>query len=195
MILVTGGAGYIGSHTCVSLLQTGEQVVVFDNFSNSSPAALRRVQQICGKPLIVVEGDIRDQTALEKVFLKYRCTAVMHFAGLKSVQESVAQPLEYYDHNVVGSHRLLRAMQRTGVKTIVFSSSATVEPLMENEQARFDATKFSWIGSMNQEINFCGIWQRPGAPRSRAVLVRMARTSPGRRAGLRSMISAATPLT
>ena len=126
MILVTGGAGYIGSHTCVSLLQTGEQVVVFDNFSNSSPAALRRVQQICGKPLIVVEGDIRDQTALEKVFLKYRCTAVMHFAGLKSVQESVAQPLEYYDHNVVGSHRLLRAMQRTGVKTIVFSSSATV---------------------------------------------------------------------
>ena len=126
MILVTGGAGYIGSHACVALLSAGEQIVVFDNFCNSSPEALDRVQRICGKPLAVVEGDIRDQDALEGVLAQYGCTAVMHFAGLKSVQDSVAQPLEYYDQNVVGSQRLLRAMSKTGVTQIVFSSSATV---------------------------------------------------------------------
>ena len=117
MILVTGGAGYIGSHACVALLSAGEQIVVFDNFCNSSPEALDRVQRICGKPLAVVEGDIRDQDALESVMVQYGCTAVMHFAGLKSVQDSVAQPLEYYDQNVVGSQRLLRAMSKTGVKS------------------------------------------------------------------------------
>ena len=126
MILVTGGAGYIGSHACVALLSAGEEIVVFDNFCNSSPEAPKRVERICGKPLAVVEGDIRDQDALESVLLQYGCTAVMHFAGLKSVTDSVAQPLEYYDQNVVGSHRLLRAMSKTGVKQIVFSSSATV---------------------------------------------------------------------
>ena len=126
MILVTGGAGYIGSHTCVALLAAGEPVVVFDNFSNSSPVALERVQLIAGKSLAVVQGDIRDQDALEEILSQYGCTAVMHFAGLKSVQDSVAQPLEYYDQNVIGSHRLLRAMQNTAVKRIVFSSSATV---------------------------------------------------------------------
>lgn len=126
MILVTGGAGYIGSHACVALLSAGEEVVVLDNFSNSSPLALERIQQICGKRLTVVEADIRDQGAIEKVLAQHGCTAVMHFAGLKSVQDSVAQPLEYYDQNVIGSHRLLRAMQKTGVKKIVFSSSATV---------------------------------------------------------------------
>jgi UDP-glucose 4-epimerase len=126
MILVTGGAGYIGSHTCVALMAAGEDVVVFDNFSNSSPVAIERVKQISGKSVAVVEGDIRDQAALEKVLTQYGCTAVMHFAGLKSVQESVAQPLDYYDQNLIGSHRLLRAMQKAGVKRIVFSSSATV---------------------------------------------------------------------
>ncbi|MBR0938314.1 UDP-glucose 4-epimerase GalE [Bradyrhizobium jicamae] len=126
MILVTGGAGYIGSHACVALLSAGEDVVVFDNFSNSSPIALERIQAICGKPLTVVEGDVRDQSALEKALSQHGCTAVMHFAGLKSVQDSVAEPLEYYDQNVVGSHRLLRAMRATGVRKIVFSSSATV---------------------------------------------------------------------
>jgi UDP-glucose 4-epimerase len=107
-------------------LLAGEQVVVFDNFCNSSPASLERVQTICRKSLAVVKGDIRDQDALEKVLARFDCTAVMHFAGLKSVQDSVAQPLEYYDQNVIGSHRLLRAMQNTGLKRIVFSSSATV---------------------------------------------------------------------
>jgi UDP-glucose 4-epimerase len=126
MILVTGGAGYIGSHACIELLNTGEQVVVFDNFCNSNPASLDRVQTICGKSLIVVEGDIRDQAALESVLTEYGCTSVMHFAGLKSVQESVAEPLKYYDYNVIGSHRLLSAMQNTGVNRFIFSSSATV---------------------------------------------------------------------
>jgi UDP-glucose 4-epimerase len=126
MILVTGGAGYIGSHTCVELLNAGEQVVVFDNFCNSHPASLDRVQKICGKQLIVVEGDIRNQATIERTLNEYNCKAVLHFAGLKSVQDSVAQPLEYYDNNVIGSQRLLRAMQNAGVNKLIFSSSATV---------------------------------------------------------------------
>ena len=113
IILVTGGAGHVGSHACVELLNAGEQVVVFDNFCNSNPSSLDRVQMICSKSLIVVQGDIRDQVALESTLTKYRCTAVLHFAGLKSVQDSVARPLEYYDHNVIGSYRLLCAMQNT----------------------------------------------------------------------------------
>ena len=126
MILVTGGAGYIGSHTCVELLNAGEQVVVFDNFCNSNRASLDNVQKICGKPLIVVEGDIRDQAAIEHALMEHGCKAVLHFAGLKSVQDSVSRPLEYYDYNVIGSQRLLRAMQNTGVNRLIFSSSATV---------------------------------------------------------------------
>ncbi|WP_016835282.1 UDP-glucose 4-epimerase GalE [Herbaspirillum lusitanum] len=125
-ILVTGGAGYIGSHTCVELLKAGHQVVVFDNFCNSFPESVRRVEKITGKTLALVEGDIRDREALEKALRSYECDAVIHFAGLKAVGESVAKPLEYYDNNVVGTVRLLEAMQATGVKTIVFSSSATV---------------------------------------------------------------------
>jgi UDP-glucose 4-epimerase len=126
MILVTGGAGYIGSHTCVELLNAGENVVVFDNFCNSNPASLDRVQKICGKSLIVVEGDIRDQTAIERALTEHGCKAVLHFAGLKAVQDSVAKPLEYYDSNVVGSQRLLSTMQHAGVNKLIFSSSATV---------------------------------------------------------------------
>ena len=126
MILVTGGAGYIGSHTCVELLNAGHEVVVFDNFSNSTRTALERVQQICNKPLTVVEGDIRDQAAIAKVLTEFGCTVVIHFAGLKSVLESVASPLDYYENNFVGTYRLLKAMQASGVNRIVFSSSATV---------------------------------------------------------------------
>ena len=125
-ILVTGGAGYIGTHTCIELLNSGFEVVVFDNFRNSHPEALNRVEYITGKKLAVVRGDIRDQAILEAAIREYSCTAVIHFAGLKAVEESCKSPLEYYDYNVVGTHRLLQAMQSTGVKTIVFSSSATV---------------------------------------------------------------------
>jgi UDP-glucose 4-epimerase len=126
MILVTGGAGYIGSHACVELLHAGKEIVVLDNFTNGHREALRRVEQICNSSLAVVEGDVRDQALLEKVFSEFRCTSVIHFAALKSVQESVSSPLEYYDNNVVGTHRLLQAMRNKGVNRIVFSSSATV---------------------------------------------------------------------
>lgn len=126
MILVTGGAGYIGSHTCVELLNAGHELVVFDNFSNSYPEALARVAQITGSSINIVKGDIRDQAALEETIQRFGCAAVVHFAGLKAVGESVEKPLEYYDNNVIGTHRLLQAMGNCSVKTLVFSSSATV---------------------------------------------------------------------
>ncbi len=125
-IFVTGGAGYIGTHTCVELLNAGHQVTVFDNFSNSQPEALKRVERITGKKLQFIEGDIRDRTALSAALRQSSATAVIHFAGLKAVGESVAQPLTYYDNNVVGTVRLLEAMTECSVKTLVFSSSATV---------------------------------------------------------------------
>lgn len=125
-ILITGGAGYIGSHTCVELLNAGHGIVVFDNFSNSHPKALDRVAEIAKKSFPVVKGDIRDQAALEAAIKQHSCDAVIHFAGLKAVGESVEKPLDYFENNVVGTLCLLRAMQSTGVKTLVFSSSATV---------------------------------------------------------------------
>ena len=126
MILLTGGAGYIGSHTCIELLQAGHEVTVFDNFSNSHPESLERVQRITGRQLRVVRGDVRDRAALIAALQESGAQAVIHFAGLKAVGESVEQPLSYYDNNVVGSLRLLEAMDICGVKTLVFSSSATV---------------------------------------------------------------------
>lgn len=126
MIFITGGAGYIGSHTCVELLNAGHQVTVFDNFSNSQPEALVRVERITGKKLTLIEGDIRDQAALQSALRNSGANAVIHFAGLKAVGESVAQPLRYYDNNVLGTLKLLEAMQACNVKTLVFSSSATV---------------------------------------------------------------------
>ncbi|MGR9086951.1 MAG: UDP-glucose 4-epimerase GalE [Gammaproteobacteria bacterium] len=125
-ILVTGGAGYIGSHTCVELLNAGHRVTVFDNFSNSNPESLSRVEQITGKKMTVVRGDIRDSSALKNALSVNGCTAVIHFAGLKAVGESVEKPIDYYDNNVTGALHLLAAMQAAGVKTLVFSSSATV---------------------------------------------------------------------
>jgi UDP-glucose 4-epimerase len=125
-ILVTGGAGYIGSNACVELLQVGYRLVVLDNFSNSMPEAIERVRCITGKDIEVVYGDIRDQKLLEKTLSDHACSAVIHFAGLKAVGESVEKPLDYYDNNVIGTHRLVAAMKSTGVRTLVFSSSATV---------------------------------------------------------------------
>ena len=126
MILVTGGAGYIGSHTCVELLSAGHDVTVLDNFCNSQVEALERVQRIAGKKLTLVEGDIRDSATLLQTLRRSAVSAVIHFAGLKAVGESVEKPLAYYDNNVVGTVRLLEAMTECGVKTLVFSSSATV---------------------------------------------------------------------
>ncbi|MCO7737903.1 UDP-glucose 4-epimerase GalE [Brucella intermedia] len=125
-ILVTGGAGYIGSHTCVQLIEAGHDVVVVDNFDNSHPEALHRIEQITGRTPRREAGDIRDRAFLEQVIRHHKCTAVIHFAGLKAVGESSEKPMLYYDCNVVGTLRLLQAMEATGVKTLVFSSSATV---------------------------------------------------------------------
>jgi UDP-glucose 4-epimerase len=126
MIFVTGGAGYIGSHTCVELLQAGLAVTVFDNFCNSRPESLARVRRITGKSLRLIQGDCRDRAAVTAALRESGATAVIHFAGLKAVGESVQQPLAYFDNNVLGSLRLLEAMGECGVKKIVFSSSATV---------------------------------------------------------------------
>lgn len=125
-ILLTGGAGYIGSHTAVELLQAGYEVIVVDNLCNSSQEALRRVEKITGKPITFYENDIRDTTALDALFDEHSIDAVIHFAGLKAVGESVEKPLLYYDVNVGGAVTLLEAMQRHGVSKLVFSSSATV---------------------------------------------------------------------
>lgn len=125
-IMVTGGAGYIGTHTCVELLQAGHDVVVVDNLSNSSERALDRVRQLTGCDLDFVLADVRDETAMESVLTSHACEAVIHFAGLKSVGESVLEPLAYYDNNISGTLAVLRAMMKSGVKHLVFSSSATV---------------------------------------------------------------------
>ncbi|KFZ36853.1 UDP-galactose-4-epimerase [Shewanella mangrovi] len=125
-VLVTGGAGYIGSHTLVELLSIDEDVVVLDNFSNSSVESLQRVKQITNKEVTFYQGDIRDAEILQQIFSKHAIEAVIHFAGLKSVGESVSKPVKYYQNNVAGSLVLVEAMTAAGVFNLVFSSSATV---------------------------------------------------------------------
>jgi len=125
-ILLTGGAGYIGSHTAVVLSKAGHEVTIYDNFCNSDKSVLARLEKILGGPLVCVEGDIRDKVLVEETLNKFQIQAVIHFAGLKSVGESVQEPLKYYENNVMGSICLFEAMKKTGVRTIIFSSSATV---------------------------------------------------------------------
>lgn len=126
MILVTGGAGYIGSHTVVELMLAGFEIVIVDNFCNSKLTVLERIERIVGRRPGFVEADVRDREAMRALFADYHFDAVIHFAGLKAVGESVAQPLRYYDNNIHGSLVLFEAMAEAGVKTLVFSSSATV---------------------------------------------------------------------
>ena len=125
-ILVTGGAGFIGSHTCVALLEAGHEVIVLDNLCNSDATVIKQIGQICAREPVFVEGDIRDGALLKDLFDKYPVSAVIHFAGLKAVGESMQLPLAYYENNVSGTVTLLMAMREAGVKTMVFSSSATV---------------------------------------------------------------------
>ena len=125
-ILVTGGAGYIGSHTVVELLNADYEVVVIDNYANSSPVCLQRVEQITGKKVVSYKGDVRDHALLKKIFTSHKIDWAIHFAGLKAVGESCEKPLEYYDNNIGGTLALLEEMKAHGCKKIVFSSSATV---------------------------------------------------------------------
>ena len=125
-ILVTGGAGFIGSHTCVEFLDSNYEVVVLDNLSNSKEEAIRRIEKITGKSVIFYKADMRDETAVRKIFEEQEISALVHFAGLKAVGESVEKPLEYYENNLNGTFVLLKVMREFGCKTFVFSSSATV---------------------------------------------------------------------
>ena len=157
-ILVTGGAGYIGSHTCAELLEGGYQVVVVDNLCNSNPKSLHRVQAITGKTLKFYEGDVRDEALLEKIFRENPIDAVIHFAGLKAVGESVAQPWRYYDNNLNATLVLTKVMDRCGVKKLIFSSSATVYsednemPLREDGRTGDCRNPYGWTKYMTEQI-------------------------------------------
>ena len=157
-ILVTGGAGYIGSHTCVELLNKGMEVVVVDNLVNANPKSLERVQQIAGKDLSFYQVDVRDRNELDKIFTKHDIDCVIHFAGLKAVGESVSMPLEYYDNNLNSTIVLCQTMKEHGVKDIVFSSSATVYssdnevPLAEDSRTGMCTNPYGWTKYMNEQI-------------------------------------------
>lgn len=157
-ILVTGGAGYIGSHTCVELLEAGHEVIVLDNLSNSSEESLKRVQELTGKTLKFIQGDIRYQKDLDQVFLSNKIDAVVHFAGLKAVGESQQIPLTYFDHNIAGSVQLVQAMQRAGVFNLVFSSSATVydeaniSPLDENMPTGMPSNNYGYTKLIVEQL-------------------------------------------
>jgi UDP-glucose 4-epimerase len=157
-ILVTGGAGYIGSHTCLELLLAGHGVVVIDNLVNSKEESLRRVQEITGKSLAFYPVDLLDKPALEQVFAKHAIDAVIHFAALKAPGESVEQPLRYYHNNLTGTIYLLQVMQEFNVKNIVFSSSATVygeknqPPLVEDMPVGEVINPYGWTKLMMEQI-------------------------------------------
>ena len=144
-MLLTGGAGYLGSHIAVELLASGWSVAVLDNLHNSSPVSVDRAAELGGGPITLRVGDIRDEDAVEAVFSQARPTAVIHLAGLKAVEESVREPLRYYDNNVAGTSTLLKAMERHGVRDIVFSSSATVY----GEPERIPLTEDCRLGPVN----------------------------------------------
>ncbi len=157
-ILVTGGAGYIGSHTCVELQQSGYDVVVIDNLSNSNPESLKRVEKITGKCIRFYEGDVRDESLLKQIFAENEISCVIHFAGLKAVGESVAKPWEYYDNNLNSTLVLTKVMKEVQIKNIIFSSSATVYsadnemPLRENSRTGGCTNPYGWTKFMTEQI-------------------------------------------
>ena len=157
-VLVTGGAGYIGSHTCVELIEAGHEPIVIDNLCNSNPESLNRVKMITGKEILFYEGDVRDENLLNTIFADHDIDCVIHFAGLKAVGESVAKPLEYYENNLCSTMTLCRVMAKHGVKRIVFSSSATVYsgdnemPLRENSKTGNCTNPYGWTKYMGEQI-------------------------------------------
>ena len=157
-VLVTGGAGYIGSHTCLELLESGYGVIVIDNLCNSNPKSLDRVQELTGKTLKFYEGDVRDEALLRKIFAENEIGSVIHFAGLKAVGESVAKPWEYYDNNLNATLVLTKVMKDVGMKNIIFSSSATVYtatnemPLREDSATGGCTNPYGWTKYMTEQI-------------------------------------------
>ena len=157
-VLVTGGAGYIGSHTCVELLENGYGVVVIDNLVNANPVSLKRVAQITGKTVKFYEGDVRDEALLRKIFSENDISCVIHFAGLKAVGESVEKPWEYYDNNLNTTLVLTKVMKEVGMKSIIFSSSATVYtsdnemPLKETSRTGGCTNPYGWTKYMTEQI-------------------------------------------
>ncbi len=157
-VLVTGGAGYIGSHTCVELLQEGHQVVIVDNLYNASPKAVNRIQEITGKKLTFYQADVCDREAMHAIFDREQVEAVIHFAGYKAVGESVAKPLEYYRNNLEGTLTLCDIMRKHGVGNIIFSSSATVYgdpaeiPITENCPKGICTNPYGWTKWMLEQI-------------------------------------------
>ena len=168
-ILITGGCGYIGSHTCIEMLEAGYDIVVLDNYYNSKPEALRRVKELSGKDFPFYECDIRDEEGLRKIFAAHSIDAVIHFAGLKAVGESVRKPLEYFDNNVSGTVTLCRVMNEMGCKRMIFSSSATVygtgnpSPLVETMPTGavtnpYGRTKFMIEGILSDLCTSDPVW-------------------------------------
>ena len=157
-ILVTGGAGYIGSHTCLELLENGYGVVVIDNLCNSNAESLKRVEKLTGKSIKFYEGDVRDEALLRKIFAENEIASVIHFAGLKAVGESVSIPWKYYDNNLNSTLVLTKVMEEAGVKSIIFSSSATVYtadnemPLRENSRTGGCTNPYGWTKYMTEQI-------------------------------------------
>ena len=157
-VLVTGGAGYIGSHTCLELLESGYGVIVIDNLCNSNPKSLSRVEELTGKPIKFYEGDVRDEALLRTIFSENEIGSVIHFAGLKAVGESVAQPWRYYDNNLNSTLVLTKVMGEFGVKNIIFSSSATVYsadnemPLRETSRTGNCSNPYGWTKYMTEQI-------------------------------------------
>ncbi len=157
-ILVTGGAGYIGSHTCLELLQLGYGVIVIDNLCNANPESLRRVEQLTGKTIAFYEGDVRDEALLTKIFTENEIDCVIHFAGLKAVGESVSMPWKYYDNNLNSTLILTKVMEKVGMKRLIFSSSATVYtadnemPLQETSRTGSCTNPYGWTKYMTEQI-------------------------------------------
>jgi len=157
-VLVTGGAGYIGSHTCLELLQRGYGVVVIDNLCNSNPESLNRVEHLTGKKITFYQGDVRDEALLQKIFAAEDIGCVIHFAGLKAVGESVAMPWEYYDNNLNSTLVLTKVMKQVGMKNLIFSSSATVYtadnemPLQETSRTGYCTNPYGWTKYMTEQI-------------------------------------------
>ncbi len=157
-VLLTGGAGYIGSHTIIEMCEAGHEVVVVDNFSNSSPKSVARVEELLQKKIPLYEADVADEQALDRIFSEHKIDAVVHFAGLKAVGESVHIPLEYYQNNLCSTFSLLRAMKRAGVKKLIFSSSATVYgvpekcPITEDSPTGNCSNPYGWTKYMIEQI-------------------------------------------